>query len=336
MVIEEPEYGIFCIDVFDDEAFQTMSDINKVGLETLITYLVMASNITTLENTRFCLNLRKLIADHPDQEKLKSKKELEAQISYVGTKLIGLQLFQLELRLEKIPFRRFHLLLISLGASRSLPYGCLGLPLVYFLVPVMTHETKHRSILKKEKLNGNNFLDWYRNLRIVLGNEQKLHHLEEALPEVSPATTTIVVLNSYARRVAKQQEVAYLMVEEGQSVSTYVLKMTAYLDQIDCLGYPMPLGLGHRKIILELHAMLKLAEKGIPKKAHVVLAIRQGQIWKPKPQARGKGKGKSKLAYDPRHKIPPLAKKEHPTKDTECHHCHKLRHWKRNCPLYLA
>ncbi|GJZ15354.1 retrotransposon protein, putative, ty1-copia subclass [Tanacetum coccineum] len=22
--------------------------------------------------------------------------------------------------------------------------------------------------------------------------------------------------------------------------------------------------------------------------------------------------------------------------DTECHHCHKLGHWKRNCPLFLA
>ncbi|GJU50444.1 hypothetical protein Tco_1219999, partial [Tanacetum coccineum] len=74
MVIEEPEYGIFFIDVFDDKAFQRMSDINKVGVETLLTYLVMASNITTLENTRFCLKLRKLIDDHLDQEKLKSKK----------------------------------------------------------------------------------------------------------------------------------------------------------------------------------------------------------------------------------------------------------------------
>ncbi|GKA64544.1 retrotransposon protein, putative, ty1-copia subclass [Tanacetum coccineum] len=49
-----------------------------------------------------------------------------------------------------------------------------------------------------------------------------------------------------------------------------------------------------------------------------------------------RGKGKSKLAYDPKHKIPPPAKKEHPAKDTECHHCHKTGHWKRNCPLYLA
>ncbi|GKB23554.1 retrotransposon protein, putative, ty1-copia subclass [Tanacetum coccineum] len=75
------------------------------------------------------------------------------------------------------------------------------------------------------------------------------------------------------------------------------------------------------KTITELHAMLKLAEKGIPKKTPAVLALRQGQIQKPKSQARDKGKqrgkGKSKLAYDPKHKIPPPAKKENPTKDIE-------------------
>ncbi|GKB08420.1 hypothetical protein Tco_0836704 [Tanacetum coccineum] len=61
---------------------------------------------------------------------------------------------------------------------------------------------------------------------------------------------------------------------------------------------------GMGKTIPELHAMLNLVEKGIPKKALAVLAISQGQIQKPKPQARGKGKnegkGKSKLAYNPR------------------------------------
>ncbi|GKE29118.1 hypothetical protein Tco_1444502 [Tanacetum coccineum] len=115
--------------------------------------------------------------------------------------------------------------------------------------------------------------------------------------------------------------------------------MKAYLDQMERLGYPMSLVLGVNmivtslstdydqfvenynmhdmgKIVPELHAMLKLVEKGVPKKTPAVLAIRQGQIQKPKSQARGKGK--SKLAYDPKHKIPPPAKKEHPAKDTEC------------------
>ncbi|GJX34021.1 hypothetical protein Tco_0245578 [Tanacetum coccineum] len=84
MVIEEPEYGMFFIDVFGDEAFQRMNDIHKVDIETLLTYLVMASNINTPEDTRFCLKLRKLIKSHLDQEKLKSKK---VKLESVGYKL---------------------------------------------------------------------------------------------------------------------------------------------------------------------------------------------------------------------------------------------------------
>ncbi|GJU81633.1 hypothetical protein Tco_1283998 [Tanacetum coccineum] len=106
-----------------------------------------------------------------------------------------------------------------------------------------------------------------------------------------PATATADVRNAYTRRVAEQQEVAYLMLVsmtpeiqknledrtafeilqelktmfqqqieqelfetvkafhackqgEGQSVSTYVLKIKAYLDQMERLGYPMSLVLG--------------------------------------------------------------------------------------------
>ena len=49
------------------------------------------------------------------------------------------------------------------------------------------------------------------------------------------------------------------------------------------------------------------------------------------------GKGKYKLAYAPecKAKVPPPAKKEHPAKDTTCHHCGVVGHWRRNCPSYL-
>ncbi|GJT60171.1 hypothetical protein Tco_1003704 [Tanacetum coccineum] len=52
LVIEHPENGIFFIDVFGDEAFQRMSGIHKVDVETLLTYLVMGSNISTPANKR--------------------------------------------------------------------------------------------------------------------------------------------------------------------------------------------------------------------------------------------------------------------------------------------
>ncbi|GKA06841.1 hypothetical protein Tco_0686065 [Tanacetum coccineum] len=84
MVIEEPEYVMFFIDVFGDEAFERLNEIHKVDIETLLTYLVMASNITTPENQRFCLKLRKLIGSHPNQDKLKSKK---VKLESVGYKL---------------------------------------------------------------------------------------------------------------------------------------------------------------------------------------------------------------------------------------------------------
>ncbi|GJW02165.1 hypothetical protein Tco_1561021 [Tanacetum coccineum] len=79
MVIEEPEYGIFFTDEFSDQAFQRWSDIDKVGMEALVSYLVAASMVQSPKNARFNMKLKKLIAEHPDQEKLKSKKvKLEA------------------------------------------------------------------------------------------------------------------------------------------------------------------------------------------------------------------------------------------------------------------
>ncbi|GJZ91651.1 hypothetical protein Tco_0663578, partial [Tanacetum coccineum] len=62
-----------------DQAFQRWNDIHKFRVDSLVSYLVMASIIKTPENARSFLKLRKLIAKHPDQEKLKSKKvKLEA------------------------------------------------------------------------------------------------------------------------------------------------------------------------------------------------------------------------------------------------------------------
>ncbi|GKA64947.1 retrotransposon protein, putative, ty1-copia subclass [Tanacetum coccineum] len=137
--------------------------------------------------------------------------------------------------------------------------------------------------------------------------------------------------------------------EDGQSVGAYILKMKGYLDTLECLGYAMPNELGvslilnslnkdydqfvHNynmhsigKSIVEFHAMLKLHEKGILKKAETlaVLAIREGKIQKDKkkPQGeKGKDKGKNKLAYAPNPKIPSPPKIDNPAKDSTCHHC---------------
>ncbi|GKA42651.1 hypothetical protein Tco_0735311 [Tanacetum coccineum] len=73
-VIEYPKHGIFFIDVFGDQAFQRISVIHKVDVDSLLSYMVMAGNIRAPENQRFCAKLKKMIDEHTDKEKLKSKK----------------------------------------------------------------------------------------------------------------------------------------------------------------------------------------------------------------------------------------------------------------------
>ncbi|GKE29865.1 zinc finger, CCHC-type containing protein, partial [Tanacetum coccineum] len=132
--------------------------------------------------------------------------------------------------------------------------------------------------------------------------------------------------------------------EDGQSVSSYLLEMKSYLDTLERLRFAMLNELGVSLIlnslnkdydqfiqnynmhsmgnmIVEQHAMLKLHEKGRIQKD------------KKKPlRAKGKEKGKNKLAFAPKPNIPSPPKRDNPTKDSICHHCKEVGHWRRNCP----
>ncbi|GKE88384.1 zinc finger, CCHC-type containing protein [Tanacetum coccineum] len=135
--------------------------------------------------------------------------------------------------------------------------------------------------------------------------------------------------------------------EEGHSVSSYILKIKSYIDNLERLGHPMTLGLAVSLILIglrkefdgfiqnynmhslgktvnELHAMLKLHEQTLPKNNAPTLHVIRS------------GKGKNKLAYAPKPKIPPPPKRKDPAKDSICHECGKTGHWKRNCPQYLV
>ncbi|GJU45008.1 hypothetical protein Tco_1202274 [Tanacetum coccineum] len=213
-----------------------------------------------------------------------------------------------------------------------------------------------RSFFEKQKLTGNNFLEWYRNLRIILSTEDKLPFLEQpifALP-VPPQgqANPLDVVTMHQAWVKAQKEIARLMLmtidpeiqktlehpgandmlkelktlyvqqadqellqtvrefhtckqEEGQSVSSYVLKMKSYIDNLEHLGHAMTQNLSvslilvslrkeyegfvqnynmHSmgKIVNELHAMLKLHEQTLPQKevAPALHAIRAGRIQK--------------------------------------------------------
>nr|GEW76497.1 cysteine-rich receptor-like protein kinase 2 [Tanacetum cinerariifolium] len=145
-----------------------------------------------------------------------------------------------------------------------------------------------RGFFEKQKLTGPNFIDWYRQLRIVLSVDDKLNYLEHPIP------------------------VAPVPAQAGQQVALKAL--VAHNYNMHDMG----------KTINELHAMLKLHEQTLPKNnAPALHAIRAGKVQKgnnkhKKPQsqsaARGQnqGKRKNKLAYAPKPKIPPPPKREDP------------------------
>ncbi|GJZ72999.1 hypothetical protein Tco_0637145 [Tanacetum coccineum] len=190
-----------------------------------------------------------------------------------------------------------------------------------------------RGFFEKQKLTGPNFIDWYRQLRIVLSIDDKLNYLEQPLPPapVAPAGQHVApeILAAHTAWVKGSKEIAGLMLmtmepeiqrnlenlhandmlkelkalfaqqaeqellqttrdfhackqEEGQSVSSYVLRMKGYIDNLERLGHPVTLGLATVK---ELHAMLKLHEQtlNLPKNnAHALHAIRAGKVQKGK------------------------------------------------------
>nr|GEX51605.1 hypothetical protein [Tanacetum cinerariifolium] len=181
-------------------------------------------------------------------------------------------------------------------------------------------------MFEREKLSGNDFNDWFHQLKLVLRVEKKMYVIEQPLHAAPAADSEANVLaewNAY-------NEVACLMLEEGKPVAAYVLQMKGYMDQLARLGYMLPQDLivglilngltkdfarfvrnynmhNMGKTFGELHAMLIEYENGLPKKAETP------QPKNPKPSA-----------------------KEHPAKDDTCHHYKEMGHWKRNCPVYLA
>ena len=69
-----------------------------------------------------------------------------------------------------------------------------------------------RSVLENDKLNGSNFLEWYRNLRIVLKQEKKEYVLEKELPLEKPkANLPHAERNAYDKHVSDRVDVCCLM-----------------------------------------------------------------------------------------------------------------------------
>jgi len=68
-----------------------------------------------------------------------------------------------------------------------------------------------RSILERDKLSGTSFLDWFRNLRIVLTQERKLYVLETPCPEEPAASAPRADRTAYEKHFNDAVDVACLM-----------------------------------------------------------------------------------------------------------------------------
>ncbi|GKA58190.1 hypothetical protein Tco_0757378, partial [Tanacetum coccineum] len=138
-----------------------------------------------------------------------------------------------------------------------------------------------RSMFEREKLSGNNFNEWFRQLKLVLIVEKKFFVIEQPLP-AAPAADSASNVEWNAIYDAYNEQ-------EGKPVAAYVLKMKGYVEQLKRLGYVLPQDLTvglilngltsdfagfvrnynmHKmeKTVGELHAMLIGYEKGLPKR----------------------------------------------------------------------
>ena len=79
----------------------------------------------------------------------------------------------------------------------------------------MTQNTNNtfsvRYVLEKEKLAWTNFLDWARNLRIVLKQERKIHVIENPPPVAPAAGAPAALRTAYQRHMDDVTDVTCLM-----------------------------------------------------------------------------------------------------------------------------
>ena len=67
------------------------------------------------------------------------------------------------------------------------------------------------SVLENNKLDGTNFVDWYRNLRIVLKQQKKDYVLDSPLPDPPAANAARAEHNRYEKHKDDSTDVSCLM-----------------------------------------------------------------------------------------------------------------------------
>nr|GEZ77069.1 hypothetical protein [Tanacetum cinerariifolium] len=203
------------------------------------------------------------------------------------------------------------------------------------MTTTIVNNSLFKSLFETQKLIGNNFMEWYRNLRIVLSTEDKLPFLEQPIPTlpVLPAGQAnppdVEHLGAYD--MLKELKTLYVQQADQELLQT-VQEFHVCKQEEGCLilvslrkeydGFVQNYNMHSMgKTVTELHAMLKLHEKTLPPKevAPTLHAIEQ-----------------EAPPFAPKPKNPPTPKKDNPAKDAIGYQCGEVGHLRRNCPIYLA
>ncbi|KAK4477733.1 hypothetical protein RD792_016991, partial [Penstemon davidsonii] len=214
-------------------------------------------------------------------------------------------------------------------------------------------------ILDTNKLNESNFIDWLRNLRIVLDSDHRSYVLDAPMPGALPEGVSEEERATHARWVDDDIQVSCLMLasmtNELQKQHAKMLHSVDILLHLrnmfgenlevdlhadlstDLLLHTLPrsfdqfvlnFNMEERNLALhELTNMLVTAEATLKKEKSVLIA-EQPKAAKPK-----KGKKKKKVFSSKTTKK--VVEKKRKSPEDECFHCKKAGHWKRNCPDYL-
>ncbi|GJW01428.1 hypothetical protein Tco_1556679 [Tanacetum coccineum] len=140
------------------------------------------------------------------------------------------------------------------------------------MTTLVENNSVFRSFFEKQKLTGPNFIDWYKQLRLVLLTEDKEKYLEQPIPDALVAAATdqpippadlatynewvknqkeIAVMMLLTRDLEIQRNLAHLgandMLKELKALYSkqveHELLQTSYIDQLERLGHPVALKL---------------------------------------------------------------------------------------------
>ncbi|GJY27315.1 hypothetical protein Tco_0402041 [Tanacetum coccineum] len=140
------------------------------------------------------------------------------------------------------------------------------------MTTTVVNNSVFRAFFEKEKLTGPNFIDWYRNLQILLSVKDKLPYLEQPIPAMPvPPTGQVLppdVLNTHTTWVKASKEIDGLMLmtmdpdiqKNLKHLGAYdMLKelktlyaQQSYIDNLERLGHAMTQTLAVSLILVSL------------------------------------------------------------------------------------